>query len=286
MSGFSEKYWGRAGHIEIDGVTVPTNGLDFKFDIEKIGDVYPKWKASILGLSLDTIRKITVWNPAVAVSQMRGIRIYAGYNGIIGEKLLCNGTIMNAMPTQPPEMWLNMSGMMSFKDRRMISEPYKIRNKTKEEIFKEICGKIGKPCRYEVKNDQYAKIKGFQFVFEGMYGDLPAKFAAQFDFIVYLDDDTLVCTDKNAQLQKPKKRSKPEIIDIEHGLISVAGVDVKGATIRTRLNDSYKLMDWVELHSELVPSANGVYYVIKKHHVGHLRGDDWYTELTTIRKAY
>lgn len=285
MSGPTPKYWNRVGWIEIDGVEIPTRGLDIKFDVEKIGDVYPKWNASILGLSLDTIRKITVWNPAVAASKMRGIRVYAGYDGIVGPKLLVKGTIMHAIPTSPPEMWLNMSGFMSMKDRRMISAPYKLRGKSKEEIFFEICNKLGKKGRYEVKYDEYAWIKhGYQFSMEGMYGDLPTRFANQFDLVVYLDDETLVATDKNGQMKPQPKMSSPEIIDIDHGLISVAGIDIKGATIRTRLNDSYNLMSWVRLQSELIPSANGDYYVIKKRHVGHLRGNDWYTELTTVRK--
>lgn len=283
MTNLSEKYWGRAGHIEIEGVNVPTDGLDFKFDIEKIGSFYNKWKASILGLSLNTINKISVWNPQVAYSERRNIKIFAGYEGIIGQKLICNGTITNAIPSSPPEMWLNMSGLLYIGDNRIISNSYKIRNKTKKEIFEEMCKKIGRPFRYELADDD---IRGFQFTMEGMYGSLPVKYAQQFDVIVYLDNDTLVATTKNAQFKKPDKKQRINTIDIDHGLISIPQVSIKGAVIRTRMNDTYNINDWIDLKSKMIPSANGLYIIIKKHHVGHLRGDDWYTELTTIRKAF
>ena len=44
-------------------------------------------------------------------------------------------------------------------------------------------------------------------------------------------------------------------------------------------------MSWVRLESKIIPSANNSYYVVAKRHVGQYRGDDWFTELETIRRV-
>ena len=68
-------------------------------------------------------------------------------------------------------------------------------------------------------------------------------------------------------------------------MISIGKVDIAGATIRTRLDDSSKLFSWINLQSVIIPKANGLYVVIKKKHKGHLRGGEWFTELETIRQG-
>lgn len=284
MSG-SDMFWGRSGWVEIEGVSIPS-GLDFKIDIKKTGDVYTSFTCSILGLSLETIRKVTVFNDALAASQQRQIRVYAGYNDSIGPKLVARGWIRRAIPTSPPEMWLNIDANVMACDNRVISKAKELKAKTVKDLFFKMCNEIDRDGRWIANKtrigDGYVKDKGPVTLWcDGMYGVLPDRFAKKFGVLVYDDNGTLVCGDRNGQYNKPES---VEPMDIDHGLIGIVNVDCIGAVIRTRMNDSYKLQTWLDLKSELIPSANGKYFVYSKHHVGQLRGNDWYTELKLFRR--
>ena len=67
-------------------------------------------------------------------------------------------------------------------------------------------------------------------------------------------------------------------------MLAVGNITTAGAVVRTRLDDSSGIFSWIDLRSSLVPSANGKYVIIRKKHVGHLRGNEWYTEFETIRQ--
>lgn len=281
MPANAQKYWDRIGHIEIEGYGKIADGLDFKFEVEKIGDMYATFRAGVLGLSMPHIHALTEWNNIEAGVKHRGIRIYAGYSSSVGEKKLVDGYIMNAAPTSPPEMWLNIEGMTSLRKSTTVKEPRTVSG-SREEVFSEVCREMGMPSRWDaVRIDRGGDI---EFKIDGQISSLAERIARAFGGIVYDDDGTAVLADKHAQYIRPNY--EPQVIDIDHGLIGVPSVSIVGAVIRTRLNDSFKLYSWVNLKSSIMPKANGIYLVQSKKHVGHLRGNEWYTELDTVRKGF
>ena len=109
------------------------------------------------------------------------------------------------------------------------------------------------------------------------------KFAESFGVIVFEEFGILYAIDNRPQLYPPSGT----IIEVSQrtGMLALGNITLAGATIKTRLNDKSGLATWVSLTSEIVPKANGLYIVVRKKHTGHFRGQEWTTELETIRQG-
>lgn len=278
-------FWGRTGYVEIEGAgkTYGNEGggttLDFKFDVTKYGSMYSDFKVSILGLNSNTINQLTVWKPQDAASERRQVKVYAGYDVDGKPNLIAQGGVWSALPDPPPEMWLNMSCLHSLDKKIPVEKPRTVEG-TVRELFDQVAMEMGYTSRMwnvqkDFRNDKYS------FKIDGMKSDLAWKFAQKCNLIVFDDDGMLTATDTKGEKLPPKN---PIPVNIDTGLLAVGNVAVAGATIRVRLSTRYKLYTWVDLKSQLIPKASGLYYIIKIRHVGHMRGDEWYTELEMIRE--
>ena len=275
----NERYC-RVGHVEIQdryGNWRSYPGLDFRFDISYKADLYVDFNVGILGLSRETINELTVWDVTKSARDARGIRVYAGYlDG--GESLIAEGGIWYAMPTNPPEMWLNLQCKKFLNHYDVVEKPRVVEG-SPSEIFSEIASELGMKATFDAKN---VEVEGSQkFQIEGRRISLPVKFAETYHVITYDKGGYLVCKDRNFYKDTPRNK---KVLDVNKGLLSIGNVNIQGATITTRLNDEYLMMDWIELQSQLVPSANtSPYVVFEKRHKGHFRGNEWFTELKTFR---
>lgn len=277
-------YWGRAGYVAIEdrsGKMIKFGGsedsLDFKFSGEKIGDINPKFSVGILGLSVEHINQLAVWDINVAASKPRRIQVFAGYSHDSLANPLFDGYVINAIPTSPPEMWLNFECLYSLGDIRPIEVQYEKKG-TLEEIAREIAGNMKMPFKWSAETVD--KEKEAKFVFSGSKTDSVAKFASAFGVIVYNNNGVMTVTDNRGWYGDVKNA---EVVSTESGMLGIGSVDMRGAIIRKRLDNTSGIFSWVKLQSSLIPSANGDYFVIKAKHVGHFRGEEWYTELETIR---
>lgn len=282
----SKLYWNRVGYISIQGNDGQmhsyggTDGLDFKFSGEKVGDIYAQFECSILGLSSKTINDLTVWNPAEAIQNSRKIQVFAGYEDGGIENPIFEGIIMEAMPTNPPEMWLNFKCLRFGDVNDLIKEPKMYDGYSVRHIFRMIGEELGFGTIWNAK-----KVSGndkSSFAVEGCKKTLVERFSNRFNVTVYEDDGDLIAVDKHPQLDEP---DEPRTINTANGLLALGNITVAGATIKTRLDDSSKMFSWVNLESSIIPKANGSYVVIRKKHQGHFRGQEWYTELETIRQG-
>ena len=280
-------YYKRIGYVSIEDANGNmrsyggNDGLDFKFSGEKVGDIYASFEVGVLGLSAETINDLTVWNPAEAIVSSRKIKVYAGYeNGGI-ENPLFEGIIIEAIPTNPPEMWLNFK-CLRFVDRESeVSNPSMLKEVKLIDIFQRIGEDLGLNTRWE--SEKVDKGKEVSFDYSGSKSQICDKFAAAFDLVVYEENGILYSGDKRPQMNGPHGT----IVEINQntGMLALGNITLAGATIKTRLNDKCGLMSWVHLTSVIVPKANGMYVVIRKKHYGHFRGQDWTTELETIRQG-
>lgn len=277
-------YWKRAGYVQIqdrNNRMVSYGGsrdaLDFRFEGEKCGDIYGEFSVGILGLSATTINDLTVWNPADAIERSRKIRVFAGYDIDALANPIFDGFILEAIPTSPPEMWLNMRCMCNLDKSGPVVNKRMIYGKIPD-LFDEVAKELSLEARIDAKGIDEEGSYGFRM--EGKKIDLAQRFADTFNLTVYDDNGILVATDKRPWLAKPQRSMS---LSIDNGLLGVGGISVAGATLRRRLDDTAGLFTWVDLKSTLVPSASGRYNVIRKKHKGHFRGEDWYTELECIR---
>lgn len=279
-----QRFWNRIGWLDIEGYGSPPIGLDFKFEVRKIGNVYPSFKASILGLSSANINALTVWNPSDAFKAAREISVFAGYEDDGSPAEICRGYVMRAMPTPPPEMWMNFECMFQLEGKDVVEEPYTM-FATIDEIVRQLWAESGIIVSM-ARSANYNRTSKSLFTFEGSKDLLIERFCDKFGFIAVYED-TSTATIYN---RKPWRYSEPDpnrinVINTDTGLLMVGNVDMTGAKVRTRLNDRYGLCEWVRLESRLIPKASGYYFVMEKKHVGHLRGKDWYTELRLVRKG-
>lgn len=280
-------YWNRMGYVAIEdrsGRMIEYGGangaLDFKFNGEITADICPTFNVGILGLSLDTVNQLTAWNPAETYERKRKIEVYAGYEQDGISNPLFSGFVIEALPTNPPEMWLNFKCMMNINDSGPVKSSDKDTEKrTLEEIWNEIAKANNVKARWEAK--RVDKDKKVVFSFGGKSPrKLITEFMDRFNVLCVFIDGVLVCKD-DRPWQDPQ--NPVEIINTQTGLLGIAGVSVKGATVKRRLSDTTKCFDCVRVVSEIMPKANGSYMILSKRHVGHFRGDDWYTELELIR---
>ena len=278
-------FWNRTGWVDIEGYGKPPVGLDFKFEVKKYGNIYSKFSVGILGLDSSNINAMTVYNPVDAVNQGREIRVFAGYEADGVPSMICKGTVMNAMPTPPPEMWMNFECMPYLKNKIPIDDVEPMYNKPISEVAQKICDMMG--FKYFWRSLNVKESTKINFNFTGCRDTALTKLAEGLNLVVILgDNNDVYFYDKKAWNVVPIPRPIDiPIINIESGLLMVGNVDAAGAKIRVRLNDTYGLFSWIKLESKLIPKASGYYFVLSKTHKGHLRGEEWYTELELIRKG-
>ena len=284
-----KRYWKRTGHISIEGGDGRMysfggdDGLDFKFSGEKIGDYFFEFNCGILGLSADSINELTVWNPAEATmpDRKRRIEVYAGYDSQGEDSPIFSGIVMNAIPTSPPEMWLNFNCMFIGSTDMLVANPRMMENERLVDIMSGIANEIGYGKVSWGAGEELAE-KRVDFEIVGPIKTLAQRFGRQFGLLLYGEDNILKCIRTRPQLYTPEN---PRLINTENGMLGIGKIDIVGARVRTRLDDSSKLFGWIELESQLMPRANGMYCIMGKKHVGHFRGNEWYTELDTYRKG-
>jgi len=287
MENQAQNFWGRKGFVKIEDESRKMvsyggplcNGLDIKFKVEKLtGDAVVAFEVGVLGLSSDTINHLTVWNPQESFDRMRRIEIYAGYEKDGLSSPIASGYVIQAYPTNPPEMWMNFFCLNLINLKNPIKGVAEMVGKTRKEIFAKAAEvlKLTPDWGASKGDDKVAK-----FAFDCNIMSLIDKIKDEFDILVTADNGKLTARDKRGYTEKPPKNVP--IVDLEHGLLALGNVTLSGATIKTRLSDMAQLFSWIYMKSVIVPKANGYYYVVRKAHVGQLRGQDWYTELQLMR---
>lgn len=293
----------RDGWIEIDGQRF--DGLDFRFDIQKTA-VYAQFSAGILGLRKIKIDQWAIWSPQLAGDIRRPIKIYAGYKNHGVVSCIADGYITEGLVTSPPEMWFNMQCLHDDTTAKYAPQdfsPYGAYSKQLEgrklsEICKEICDMLG----YEFDPDKdwravkVSKDQKSSFDILGKDHEMLYLFGQTYNLCLAMNyDETAgkyrITVDDVASNYAPsgggaggQADGRPRLLSIETGLLAIQGKPmITGATARCKLDDSWEINGKVQLDSYLYPKLSGLYQVINKHHVGHFRGDEWYTDLSLIK---
>lgn len=285
-------YWKRVGYVRIemsDGSMKSFggssgDGLDFKFQIEKFAsNIAVGFNVSILGLSVQTINELTVWDTVQAYKRRRKIEVYAGYEDSGIHSPLVSGFIINAIPSPPPDMWLNMECMGNSAIYSLVDSPIVLQNKTRKEIVNYVAGLLGMKVEWNVRQSNRDGIVR-AFTIEGSVERILDNITNSFDIVLIMSADRIIAYDKNFY-NNPSAKLDSKVVDKERGLLALGNVTLVGADITVRLNDLYRLLDWVDLRSTLIPNANGLYVISRLIHVGHFRGKEWHTQLNMFRKS-
>lgn len=287
--GRTQRYFKRIGYVSIQGSDGMMHDygdsvLDFRFSGEKVGGVYTDFQVGILGLNSATINDLTVWDAAKAIAASRRIEVYAGYEDGGIEHPLFEGIIVEAMPTNPPEMWmnfkcLNLAGGSASAERA--------NRQLKQVEIGTLFGWIARDCgfggRSQWKVTDVEPTDKVDFVYMDSSKENVKAFEDAFGLTVYEDGGILYAIGSRPQMDEPSDPITE--VNQDTGMLALGNITLAGATIKTRLSDKAGLMSWINLTSKIVPKANGKYVVVRKRHVGHFRGEEWYTELETIRQG-
>lgn len=287
------KYWNRICYVDIEmrnkkmkRFGIPDDGsssFDIKFNVQKfVSNTVVEFSVSITGLSVATINELTVWNTAEAYKKRRKIILYAGYKDGGISSPIAQGFIVNAIPTPPPNLTLNMKCIGNQSTYSIVDSPVVLRDKTIQEIAQFVADTLKMKLKWNVEKAKQDKVRAYTI--EGSINQIFEKLKNSFDVVFQIRADCLYVYDK-AFYERSGGRNKPHVADMEHGLLALGNITLKGADITMRLNDKYRVTDFVRLESKLIPSGSGMYCISEIIHHGQLRGNDWVTELHMIRPA-
>ena len=289
-------YWNRTGYLKIqmDNVGMQQFGgegemFDMKFDGLKFGDFYSTFTCSILGLTREHINALTVWDKGQALQKKRYIEVYAGYssNGDDMSTPIFAGYVMNAIPSSPPEMWMNFECIRAWDKDQCVTGVETMRDASPRQILQKIAEIL--EVDFNLTSFMSSTIKWddekYTFSFDGKKKvQLTYKFANQFNCICIDQNGTIVAADRREWLKAPKRIARE--VSQDTGMLAVGNVDIAGAKVVHRLDNTFSLLSWVDVKSRLIPNMDArPYYVSAFRHTGHLRGDKWQTELELIRQG-
>ena len=271
--------------------------LNVKFYFQKmIGSaMFGKGRVSICGLDQDTIQQLTSFvDYGTTLNERKLIKLEAGY----GDKkaLIFNASILSAIPTLPPDIWLNCDVINSYELQQTYINMTIEEGLTFEEYCKTVANKIGVPLEMKIKDTNYlsSKMSGTSYygnIF-GFINTIENKFPIKAikkeygNVVAYIDNGTLI-VDYSVIPNSNERAKDQNILEINQdtGMVGLPEISMAGylANITTLLNPEIHTGDIINLKSSQIPSANGLYSVIGITYNGEFRGNSWYTTLTCRR---
>ena len=263
--------------ITASGEMKRLEGIDVKFSISKyMGVVMNEATIDIYNLAKEDIEYLTTFTSQfIAYDKRKRIRIFGGYKDTsVG--LLFDGDIVEAIPTSPPDIILRCKAMTGHYGNSTIISKSITQPITVKDLLKQASGWIGRDINdYTTSNK---KIDGFYYTgaetqLIGQINNIP-------DITCFEDDGALTVVDsKNPNIQKGTR-----LINSSSGMIDIPQPDALGIKVKILLDPDIRLGQTIKIESSSIPACNGLYWIYEFSHRGHLRGTEFYTEISARRK--
>lgn len=309
--------WNRRGWVTISGL--PGNRtwqsanlesgfeLDFSFEIEKpLAAVAQRAKISIYGMNRDLIDSVSTWtSEALAMSKDIRIDVFAGYEDDV--RCIFSGTILYAMPTQPPERALNIEAQSGLfrraiginRDACISTEKDKLL--TVDEWFNDAAKLInGVVNTSKYKQSKANHITQASFQNTDTHEDVFKRMWLQAQRLIpkaYLIEKN---RSASGEYQFELVEATPENVGISTininkntGMIGLPTVRYNDIEVTTLMNVSAELCEYINLGTDFIPhngripdqdeSMQSLYYISSIKHHGRLRGEKWYTTFSAWR---
>jgi hypothetical protein len=282
--------------------------------VEKpIGAVCMEAKISILGLKWDNIIAISTWTAeSYALAKDIRIQLFAGYGEDGYNNIIFDGSIIYAMPTMPPNIWINIIAISgAWRSRSVFDKDFGLDTDKPvpfREYLKILCNFIGDsspnmskltiPETYE-NLPYFGRGSNMQDVFDEIvnackrhnaivYEDIDADGNSHFTFENAIDDKDFV--KDRAVLTEAKEL---HTISAKNGMIGIPRVTFAEIEVTKFLDTSLNRGGFLYLETEFAPgdvvsggsysSQNGYYRINNIRHHGHLRGQEWYSTFKAYR---
>lgn len=271
------------GEVELNKKFENTLNAKFNF-VKNIGNTaYGDGKVSICGLDKATIETLTGFADRDSELKSRKIiRLKAGYDAKqLG--LMVNGSIVSALPTLPPDIWLDCIVINNYEERNRVINFTTTQTLTLEDYIKAVADKIGITTEIRIKDTnilkkQISKQSITGSIFEIVFSIVQVCTGSVIGVAAYIENETLVVDYSELPISDERIQS-PIVINKATGLIGLPEIFNAGkfANITTLLDTSIKTGNVLKLESEAIPSANGLYYVMGITYSGEFRGNAWYS---------
>lgn len=252
------------------------DGIDVRFSIEKLAcSIMNKASIDICNLAKDDIDFLTTYTSEfIAIQQRKRIKLWAGYEET-GITLIFDGDIVEALPTNPPDIWLKcraLSGYYNAKDYISTTLEGNI-------SFKSICQQAANMLDLSLDYESTVSKMINEFSFNGGKTKILTAIEELAEVDVYEDDGVLVVKDSG----EPRTSAVVRHISETSGMIGMPKPDALGVTCQVLLDNSLKVGQQIYLESKSIPSCSGEYYIYELKHEGQLRGTPFYTNIKARR---
>lgn len=253
------------------------DGIDVNFSATKfMSGVMNEAFIDIYNLARSDIEYLTTYTSEfIAKNENKRIRVFAGYKET-NLSLIYDGTIVNAIPTSPPDICLKCKALTNYFDN-------------KKTISMNLTGNINlsNVCQYAAQNMKLAldfsvssdkKLAGFSFT--GNVGDMIKEIEEAGSYDVWFDSEALHIADKG----KGNEKLPAKLVNENTGMIGIPKVDAVGCEVTILLDNSVEIGQKILLESIAIPSASGTYVIYEIKYDLNLRGNNYYMILKARRQ--
>ena len=223
------------------------------------------------------------------------IKVEAGYEGT-KQALIIDGSVMSAIPTAPPDIWLKCEIVNGYELQDKYITLSIAKGLTLQEYVEFIAKEIGVDLLVRIQNKNYLSKKMSGGSFAGNQNQLVATISEEFGvvkeddkdkcgkIIAYVDNGTLI-VDYYDLDKRDERLNDPILISKDTGMVCLPEMSLAGhfANITTILKPDVYVGDVIQLKSEQLKSANGLYFVQGITYTGEFRGTSWYSTFSCWR---
>ena len=182
----------------------------------------------------------------------KSVQIWAGRVST-GMFLRYQGDIVSAVPTQPPDIILNVrSRAMQFFKNDLVAQSYAAVAPLSQ-IAQDIAKQLGVNLRFEATDRNIAN-----YAYSGNTTGLIQKLGSLGPIDAYTDDNTLVCKNKGVTLQ-----NATHVLSQNSGMIGQVELTEYGVRVKCLLSPGVVLGGTLTLDSVQNPSLNGDYTIYR-----------------------
>lgn len=227
------------------------------------------------------------------MSQLARVRLEAGYYSTAGMVEVFDGFAWYCSVTSPPNMWLNIkvsevNPLGGPPAEVKIAQPMTMAN-----ILTSVCEAFSEVEEQEIDwedKTEESVVEGSDKLIRIDFGNKGVSLQEAIGIMNQAFGNIALCTLRSHRTggtriiecldyEKDKVVAGNDVlVDKDHGLLSVTGIDVVNGCVTTFLDGTAPdELTHLRLKSELNPQANGRYYIVKKQYVGQFMGQEWYS---------
>lgn len=184
--------------------------------------------------------------------KQKSVQVWAGRVST-GMFLRYQGDIVSAVPSQPPDIIMNIrSRTMQFFKNSIVSQAYAA-TAPLSQITKDIAAKLGLNYQFEATDRNIAN-----YAYTGSAAGQIQRIQQLGAVDAYVDDNTLVCKDKGVALDNVS-----HVLSEDSGMIGQVELTEYGVRVKCLLSPGVKLGGTLTLNSVQNPSLNGDYTIYR-----------------------